>query len=69
MGVGFGCNRVVVGRGALPRAGPERGIWGGTPRRWAGWIREQKWEHAWVYFKHDDDTAGPELALDFLRRF
>lgn len=37
--------------------------------RWAGWIREQKWEHAWVYFKHDDDTAGPELALDFLRRF
>lgn len=37
--------------------------------RWAGWIREQKWDNAWVYFKHDDDTAGPALALDFIRRF
>ena len=37
--------------------------------RWAARIREQSWDKAWVYFKHDTDTAGPELAAAFASRF
>ena len=29
----------------------------------------QPWEEAWIYFKHDNDTAGPELAAAFAARF
>jgi len=36
-------------------------------RAWANRINEQKWDEAFVYFKHDDDTAGPELAAGFAR--
>jgi uncharacterized protein YecE (DUF72 family) len=36
---------------------------------WAERIKAQQWEEAWVYFKHDTDTAGPELAAAFARRF
>lgn len=36
---------------------------------WASRIRAQSWERAWVYFKHDADTAGPELASAFASRF
>lgn len=35
---------------------------------WAERIRQQPWERAWVYFKHDADTAGPELASSFATR-
>jgi uncharacterized protein YecE (DUF72 family) len=34
-------------------------------KTWAKRIKEQAWEEAFVYFKHDDDTAGPELAAAF----
>lgn len=36
---------------------------------WAAHIKTQAWEEAWVYFKHDNDTAGPELAAAFAARF
>lgn len=35
---------------------------------WAARLQAQPWEEAWVYFKHDTDTAGPELASAFARR-
>lgn len=36
--------------------------------RWTGKIKAQKWEKAFVFFKHDDDTAAgaPALAAGFL---
>jgi uncharacterized protein YecE (DUF72 family) len=36
---------------------------------WAAKVEGQPWEEAWVYFKHDADTAGPELAAAFAQRF
>jgi uncharacterized protein YecE (DUF72 family) len=36
---------------------------------WADRLRGQPWERAWVYFKHDTDTAGPALAQSFATRF
>jgi uncharacterized protein YecE (DUF72 family) len=36
-------------------------------KTWAQRIKEQAWEEAFVYFKHDDDTAGPELAAQFAK--
>jgi len=36
---------------------------------WAATIKAQPWEGAWIYFKHDNDTAGPELAAAFAARF
>jgi uncharacterized protein YecE (DUF72 family) len=36
-------------------------------KNWAAKIKEQSWEEAFVYFKHDDDTAGPELAAEFAK--
>lgn len=36
---------------------------------WAERLRGQAWERAWVYFKHDADTAGPALAQAFASRF
>ena len=32
---------------------------------WASRIAEQSWERAWVFFKHEDDGAGPKLATRF----
>ncbi len=37
--------------------------------QWAERIAAQPWTEAWVYFKHDTDTAGPELAAAFAARF
>ncbi len=36
-------------------------------KAWAQRIKGQAWEEAFVYFKHDDDTAGPELAAEFAK--
>ena len=33
---------------------------------WVLRIREQPWTEAFVYFKHEDEVAGPRLALHFL---
>ena len=30
--------------------------------RWAARIAAQPWDEAFVYFKHEDDGAGPKLA-------
>lgn len=33
---------------------------------WAGRIRQQPWDEAYVFFKHEDEGAGPRLAGQFL---
>jgi uncharacterized protein YecE (DUF72 family) len=33
--------------------------------RWAEWVRAQSWSDAFVFFKHEDEARGPELALRF----
>jgi uncharacterized protein YecE (DUF72 family) len=35
-------------------------------RAWAGWIADQAWTDAYVFFKHEDGAAGPALARRFL---
>jgi uncharacterized protein YecE (DUF72 family) len=35
-------------------------------RGWAARLREQPWERAYVYFKHEDEGRGPALAARFL---
>jgi uncharacterized protein YecE (DUF72 family) len=32
---------------------------------WAESVLSQKWEKAFVYFKHEDEAKGPELAMRF----
>jgi uncharacterized protein YecE (DUF72 family) len=34
--------------------------------RWVGHVRETGWERAFVFFKHEDEGAGPRLARRFL---
>ena len=36
---------------------------------WADRVQGAGWERAFVFFKHEDDGAGPEMAEGFLRRF
>ena len=31
--------------------------------------REQPWSEAYVFFKHEDEGAAPELARQFAERF
>ena len=33
--------------------------------QWAERILSQKWERAFVFFKHEDDAKGPEMAVRF----
>ena len=33
---------------------------------WAGRVREQKWTHGYVFFKHEDEATGPRLAARFI---
>ena len=35
--------------------------------RWADAISGQDWDEVYVFFKHEDDGAGPTLAANFLR--
>ena len=35
-------------------------------KRWVKLVREQEWQDAFVYFKHEDRAKGPELARRFL---
>lgn len=37
--------------------------------RWEKYIREQSWTDAYVFFKHEEDGAGPEMARAFGDRF
>jgi uncharacterized protein YecE (DUF72 family) len=36
---------------------------------WADRVRAQGWERAWVFFKHEDEGRGPQLARRFLDLF
>ena len=35
-------------------------------KRWAGTIGDQDWEKTFVFFKHEDEALGPELAARFV---
>lgn len=35
-------------------------------RQWAARIGEQRWDEAYVFFKHEDEGAGPALARQFM---
>jgi len=35
---------------------------------WGGWIDAQPWDDAWVFFKHEDEAAGPRMAQRFSER-
>ena len=34
--------------------------------RWAEQVRSQRWDDAYVFFKHEDEGVGPKLAASFL---
>lgn len=38
-------------------------------RRWVDRVRSQEWERALVFFKHEDEGAGPRMALRFRELF
>lgn len=35
-------------------------------RSWLDWVHKQDWDRAFVFFKHEDEGAGPVLANRFL---
>ncbi len=35
-------------------------------REWIARLKAQNWDEAYVFFKHEDAGAGPELASRFL---
>jgi len=35
-------------------------------RKWMSAVQSQKWESAYVFFKHEDEATGPKLAEQFL---
>jgi uncharacterized protein YecE (DUF72 family) len=35
-------------------------------RQWKERIRSQPWDHAYVFFKHEDEAKGPKFAKEFL---
>lgn len=37
-----------------------------TLRQWVKRVASQNWEHAYVFFKHEDEAAGPRLAKHYL---
>ena len=34
---------------------------------WLQRVRDQNWDHAYVFFKHEDEGTGPKLAGEFLK--
>ena len=36
-------------------------------RRWKQRILSQNWDHAYIFFKHEDEGVGPKLAAEFLQ--
>jgi uncharacterized protein YecE (DUF72 family) len=34
--------------------------------KWVRWVRQQKWQDVFVFFKHEDEANGPRLAQRFL---
>ena len=39
----------------------------GDLERWTQKVAAQKWDHAFVFFKHEDDGAGPKMAARFAK--
>jgi uncharacterized protein YecE (DUF72 family) len=35
-------------------------------KKWVEQVRSQEWQHAFVFFKHEDEGKGPQLAKRFL---
>jgi uncharacterized protein YecE (DUF72 family) len=35
-------------------------------KKWREWVQAQKWDQAFVFFKHEDAGAGPKMAAEFL---
>jgi len=35
-------------------------------KRWVKWVQEQRWQAAFVFFKHEDQAQGPLMAKRFL---
>ncbi len=35
-------------------------------QEWRKWVAGQKWNNAFVFFKHEDAGAGPKMATEFL---
>jgi uncharacterized protein YecE (DUF72 family) len=35
---------------------------------WKERISSQAWDHAYVFFKHEDEATGPKFAAEFLKR-
>lgn len=40
---------------------------GSSLKEWLQRIRDQNWEEAFVFFKHEDEGTGPKLAAEFIR--
>ena len=68
---------VVDKDGAIPETFNREGSWGYLRLRgekyspeqldaWRRWIAVRPWSDAFVFFKHEEDCAGPQLAKDFL---
>lgn len=36
-------------------------------KKWMKAIQDQDWSHAFVYFKHEDEAAGPKMASRFMK--
>lgn len=36
-------------------------------KEWIEKLRAQRWDEAYVFFKHEEAGAGPKLATQFLR--
>jgi uncharacterized protein YecE (DUF72 family) len=34
---------------------------------WMKRVQEQKWQDAFVFFKHEDEGVGPKLAAQFIK--
>ena len=34
--------------------------------RWRRWVASREWDRAFVFFKHEDEAAGPRMATEFL---
>ncbi len=35
-------------------------------KQWRKWVGDQEWKSAFVFFKHEDEGAGPRMATEFL---
>lgn len=75
---GCGARRRRYGRGGRHPVGRPTAAYGyarlrkeayepGELTRWAEKFADQGWQDAFVFFKHEDEGAGPALAREFVR--